>query len=72
MGIYNKFHWNLTLKKKILNKLDELKFQEYINMQMSGRGSQKKHSINVDLSDHWNIRYLKYKFQESVSTIRWC
>lgn len=39
-------------KEKKNSKFDKLKFQEYKNMQTSGRGSQKKHSINLHVSDH--------------------
>jgi len=43
---------NSHKEKKKNSKSDKLKFQEYKNMQTSGRGSQKKHSINSHLSDH--------------------
>lgn len=39
-------------KEKRTNKSDKLKFQEYINMQTSSRASQKRHLINLDISDH--------------------
>lgn len=41
-------------KEKKTSKFDKLNFQEYKNMQTSSRGSQKKHSINLHVTDDWN------------------
>lgn len=38
-------------KEKKTSKFDKLNFQEYKNMQTSSRGSQKKHSINLHVTD---------------------